>query len=101
VNAIQAIGKNGRVWVKTSVEQQAGRKVLQVEVGDTGGGILQEHLENIFNPFFTTKYDGTGLGLAITHKIVTRYGGEIEVVNSIGSGATFVIRFPLPPKRDH
>jgi len=65
-------------------------------VGDTGGGIPQKNLENIFNPFFTTKQEGTGLGLAITHKIITRYGGEIEVINHPGVGATFVVRFPLP-----
>ncbi len=95
VNAIQAMGNEGDLFVKTSMEKQAQRSVLRIEVGDTGGGIAQENLENIFNPFFTTKYDGTGLGLAITHKIITRYGGDIEVINRPGTGATFVIRFPV------
>ncbi len=96
LNAIQAMGKNGQLSVKTLVAHPGKRDVLQIEVKDTGGGIPQEDLDNIFNPFFTTKHDGTGLGLAITHKIITRYGGEIEVVNHPGAGATFVIRFPLP-----
>jgi signal transduction histidine kinase len=95
VNAIQAMGSGGQLSVKTSLAQKQEKVWLQVEVGDTGGGIPQENLENIFNPFFTTKQEGTGLGLAITHKIVTRYGGEIEVINHPGQGATFVIRFPL------
>jgi signal transduction histidine kinase len=100
VNAIQAMGSNGRLSVKTSLSKEKGTPILQIEVGDTGGGIAQENLENIFNPFFTTKHDGTGLGLAITHKIITRYGGEIDVINRPGAGVTFVIRFPLPKNRD-
>ncbi|MDH4264433.1 MAG: GAF domain-containing protein [Deltaproteobacteria bacterium] len=95
VNAMQAIGQDGNLAVKTSCQKQGERKVIQVEVSDTGGGIPLEALDNIFNPFFTTKQDGTGLGLAIAHKIVTQHQGEIEVVNHPGVGATFLIRFPL------
>jgi len=98
VNAIQAMGSGGQLSVKTSLVQKQEKPWLQVEVEDAGGGIPQENLENIFNPFFTTKQEGTGLGLAITHKIVTRYGGEIEVINRPGQGATFVVRFPLASK---
>jgi signal transduction histidine kinase len=97
VNAVQAMERNGRLSVKTSTEKRGEKRFLRIEVEDTGGGMPQEDLENIFNPFFTTKQDGTGLGLAITHKIVTRYGGEIEVINRPGVGASFLIRFPLPP----
>jgi signal transduction histidine kinase len=92
---MQAIGKEGNLAVKTSCREQGERKVIQVEVSDTGGGIPLEVLDNIFNPFFTTKQDGTGLGLAIAHKIVTQHRGEIEVVNHPGVGVTFLIRFPL------
>ncbi|MCJ7492665.1 MAG: GAF domain-containing protein, partial [Deltaproteobacteria bacterium] len=95
VNAMQAIGKEGNLVVKTSCREQGERKFIQVEVSDTGGGIPLEVLDNIFNPFFTTKQDGTGLGLAIAHKIVTQHRGEIEVVNHPGVGVTFLIRFPL------
>ena len=95
VNAIQAMGSGGQLSVKTCLAPKEEKTWLQVEVEDTGGGIPQENLENIFNPFFTTKQEGTGLGLAITHKIVTRHGGEIEVINRPGQGATFIIRFPL------
>jgi signal transduction histidine kinase len=96
VNALQAMGKDGQLSVKTSVQRRNERQTLQVEVADTGGGIRLEILDNIFNPFFTTKHDGTGLGLAIAHKIITQHRGEIEVINHPGVGATFLIRFPLP-----
>ncbi len=97
MNAIQAIGQEGNIIVKTSGQEQGERKSIQVEVADNGGGIPADVLDNIFNPFFTTKQDGTGLGLAIAHKIVTQHRGEIEVINHPGSGATFLIRFPLSP----
>ena len=95
MNAIQAIGRDGNLFVKTSIQEPGEPGSIQVEVGDSGGGIPLEVLDNIFNPFFTTKQDGTGLGLAIAHKIVTQHRGEIEVVNHPGVGATFLIRFPL------
>jgi len=95
VNSFQAIGTDGQLFVKTSRQQRGERLVIEVEVGDSGGGIPLDVLNNIFNPFFTTKQDGTGLGLAIVHKIITQHKGEIEVVNHPGVGATFLIRFPL------
>jgi signal transduction histidine kinase len=96
VNALQAMGKDGHLTVQTSVQLRDERTVLQVEVTDTGGGIRLEILDNIFNPFFTTKHDGTGLGLSIAHKIITQHRGEIEVINHPGVGATFLIRLALP-----
>lgn len=96
VNAMQAMGQDGQLLVKTSMLSRDARNGVQIEVGDTGGGIPLEILDNIFNPFFTTKQDGTGLGLSIAHKIITQHGGEIEVINRQGTGATFLIRFPAP-----
>jgi signal transduction histidine kinase len=94
VNAMQAMERDGNLRVKTSVQRQGESDFIQVEVADTGGGIRLEILDNIFNPFFTTKQEGTGLGLAIAHKIITQHRGEIEVINHPGVGATFLIRFP-------
>jgi signal transduction histidine kinase len=69
-------------------------RYLLVSVADTGKGIEQNDLENIFNPFYTTKTDGTGLGLPISYGIVNRHGGEMEVNSSPGKGATVVIKLP-------
>jgi CheY-like chemotaxis protein len=68
-----------------------------VEVSDTGGGIPAENLPRIFDAFFTTKPPGvgTGLGLAICEKIVSSFGGRIEVETAPGRGSTF--RVLLPP----
>ncbi len=70
---------------------------VTVEVGDNGGGIAPELIDNIFNPFFTTKGAGTGLGLAIIRKIIDNHHGNINVRNRPGVGVTFVINFPIDP----
>ena len=94
-NALQAIGKKGSVAVSTTRVERDGREYVKVEISDTGGGIPEEVLPNIFNPFFTTKSTGTGLGLSIAKRIVELHGGEIRVVNNPPVGATFVLYLPL------
>ncbi|PID56993.1 hypothetical protein CSB45_08700 [candidate division KSB3 bacterium] len=73
---------------------------VTVEVSDNGGGILPEIIDNIFNPFFTTKGIGTGLGLAVIRKIIENHKGNISVHNRPGMGVTFVINLPLDPGKD-
>ncbi len=72
---------------------------VTVEVSDNGGGISPEIIDNIFNPFFTTKGTGTGLGLAIIRKIIENHHGNINVRNRPGVGVTFVINFPMDPRK--
>jgi signal transduction histidine kinase len=93
-NSEQAMENSGgkEIYFRTWVDRDAGRAVI--EVTDTGGGIPPEVMQNIFNPFFTTKVKGTGLGLAITNKIAKSHGGDVEVVNREGSGVTFRIKLP-------
>jgi len=70
-------------------------KNVQIVVGDTGGGIPEEHLNMIFDPFFTTKERGTGFGLSVVLRIVKTYGGRIAVDSRSGEGTTFRISLPL------
>ncbi len=69
---------------------------LKLEITDTGIGISEEHLEKIFEPYFTTKSqeEGTGLGLSIVHGIVKNWGGGIRVSSTKGKGTTFTLYFP-------
>ncbi|NPV44596.1 MAG: hypothetical protein HPY70_11595 [Firmicutes bacterium] len=90
LNGIQAIEKKGEMVIKTYTR---GDKVI-AEFTDTGPGIPREHLENIFNPFFTTKDTGTGLGLAISYQIMKMHHGAIEVESSEGKGSTFRMTLP-------
>jgi len=67
---------------------------IRIVVSDHGAGIAREHLESIFNPFFTTKINGTGLGLALVAKIVDEHRGRIAVSSEPGMGTTFEILLP-------
>ncbi len=79
----------------------AGAEVVEISVHDTGPGISQKVLKNLFVPFFTTKEKGTGLGLAISQSIVQNAGGSIYVQSQTGAGTKFVISLPAaaePPQ---
>lgn len=68
---------------------------VEVSVSDTGGGIPEGILDEVFNPFFTTKEAGTGLGLALVRRIVRAHGGGVDVDNRPGQGVTFRIILPM------
>jgi signal transduction histidine kinase len=86
-------GKGGNLTLCT----RSLRDSVEVKVSDNGMGIPQKHLSQIFDPFFTTKKtgEGTGLGLNIVYRIVTKYGGTIDVESREGLGTTFILRFPI------
>ena len=76
LNAAQATPPGGAI---TRQDAPVARRRSEISVIDRGSGIAPEHLESIFNPFFTTKPEGVGLGLAIVSKIVDEHGGTITV----------------------
>jgi two-component system sensor histidine kinase HydH len=76
-NSIQAVENSGDVKLRIIVEQDT----IIVEVEDSGPGILEENIEKIFDPLFTTKPTGTGLGLVSCKNIVEQHGGMILVRN--------------------
>jgi signal transduction histidine kinase len=91
VNAAQASPPGGIVTVKT----QSDESEVEVAVIDRGSGIDPKNIENIFNPFFTTKTDGIGFGLAIISKILDEHGGRITVESALGEGSVFRVFLPL------
>jgi signal transduction histidine kinase len=93
LNAAQASPPDGAITVKT--RPTGGR--IEISVIDRGSGIKPEHLESIFNPFFTTKPEGVGLGLPIVSKIVDQHGGTMTVESEAGKGSVFRIYLPLEP----
>lgn len=94
-NAIQATQRGGSVSVATRRIRVDGREFGQIEVHDTGRGIPAAELENIYDPFFTTRASGTGLGLAIVQRIVTEHDGRISVASELGVGTYFFTDFPI------
>lgn len=95
INAFEAMEGEGEIRVKTTQQTTDGEQYVVVSITDTGGGIDPAIIENISNPFFTTKERGTGLGLAISNKIIINQGGKIEIKNMPGRGATFFIYLPV------
>jgi two-component system sensor histidine kinase HydH len=91
VNAIQASPQGSTVTLKT---RPTGHGV-EIAVIDRGSGIAPELLEQVFNPFFTTKKDGVGLGLAIVSKIVDEHGGHLSVTSELGKGTHFLVDLPI------
>jgi len=90
-NAVQAMTQGGTLTLTTIAETDG----VWVHVADTGGGIPQEKINRIFQPYFTTKEKGTGLGLMIVQRIVREHGGRIELESNTGEGTTFRLWFPI------
>ncbi|TWU48239.1 two-component system sensor histidine kinase NtrB [Rubripirellula reticaptiva] len=93
-NAIQASKPGQTVTVTTKTEH----RTLSVEVADDGYGIAAEHLDQIFNPFFSTKTEtvgqGMGLGLSVTRSIVEAMDGSVKVASEVGKGTRFTVSIP-------
>ena len=100
LNARDAMPEGGTLRVATSNGDG-----VSVVVSDTGSGIAQEHIQRIYDPFFTTKAapregqgKGTGLGLSVTYGIIQEHAGKIRVESHPGRGTTFYLDFPLTRK---
>jgi signal transduction histidine kinase len=91
-NAVEA-SRPARARVHLGIARTRDRAVLTV--ADEGPGIERALRDRVFDPYFTTKSEGTGLGLAIVKKIVLQHGGEIQVGERPGGGASFTIALPL------
>ncbi len=94
-NAMQAMSRGGQLTLQTGEDSDG----VWVSVADTGGGIPQEKIARIFEPFYTTKKKGTGLGLMIVQRIIRGHGGKIDVESRVGQGTTFRIRLPLHERK--
>jgi len=90
-NAFEAMTPAGTVTLRLYQDNDEG----VIEIQDTGPGVPEEALEQIFYPFYTTKETGTGLGLYICHQIISEHSGTIAVVNLPTGGACFRLSFPL------
>ena len=103
LNAKDAMPVGGNLNICTS-----NGDMVSVQVTDTGSGIAQEHIQRIYDPFFTTKTApkdgqsrGTGLGLSVTYGIIQEHAGKIRVESNPGAGTTFALDFPMSRKAVH
>ena len=99
LNAADASSSGAEIIIRVGVtEARSGAPgaddIATIEVVDHGEGIPEEHMDKIWDPFFTTRSDGTGLGLAICRQIIVDHGGTVEVRTIPGSGTSIFIAFP-------
>ena len=91
-NAIDAIGKDGTITVRTRADESE----ISIVVADTGPGIPENLQKKVFDPFFTTKSGkGNGLGLWVSYSIIEKMGGALSLRSQEGQGAEFTIRLPI------
>ncbi len=89
-NALEAMPESGRLTIETGQEEEE----VFLRISDTGPGIPANSLENIFEPFFSTKKRGFGMGLPLVKQIVSEHLGKISVKSEEGKGTTFSLTFP-------
>ncbi len=97
-NSLQAMSgkEGGRLRIVTRDEGEC----VEIVVSDSGCGMTHEQVENMFNPFYSTKPNGTGLGLAIGYELLRSLGGIINVESALGEGTTIKILLPTDPSND-
>ncbi|HID75669.1 MAG TPA: sensor histidine kinase [Planctomycetaceae bacterium] len=94
LNALDAMPQGGRLRIH--IGKSPDRESVAVRIEDTGVGIPKQRLQEIFDPFFTSKKSkGTGLGLSVSLGIVQRYGGDIHVESEVGKGSAFTVLLPV------
>ena len=90
LNSIQAMRDGGDLRVSTSRSADS----IQVEISDTGIGMTEDQLKNVFEPFYTTKSQGLGLGMYYVQKVIQLHGGSIELESRTGEGTRVRIKLP-------
>lgn len=95
-NAVDAIveakSEIRKIIISTGMHEKG---YIKIAIADTGPGIAPDLIDNVFNPFITTKQDGMGIGLSLCYNIVDKHGGKITIDTKLGQGTTFTIKLPL------
>ena len=108
LNAVQAMPEGGVINIGGErIDISAGNSLtldagpyVTLSIEDYGTGIKKEHLQKIFDPYFTTKQKGSGLGLAIAHSVIEKHNGRITVESKLGVGTTYFIYLPAITEKD-
>jgi two-component system NtrC family sensor kinase len=90
LNAMESMPNGGTVTVSVC----AGNDGAIIAIADTGMGMDERVMAQIFEPFYSTKGDGTGLGLSVSYGIIQGHGGNINVESNLGEGSTFTVWLP-------
>jgi two-component system sensor histidine kinase PilS (NtrC family) len=94
LNAVQSMTEGGILSLEVHAKKQQDREGVEIRITDSGCGIEEKNLENIFEPFYTNKDKGTGLGLTIVGRIVDGYGGRIKIESRVNQGTSCILWLP-------
>jgi len=94
-NAFAAMPQGGKLVIATSISGDS----IEISFKDSGVGISEENMKNLFTPLFTTKAKGLGLGLTLSKQIVEKHNGDITVKSKAGEGALFIVRLPITSRK--
>jgi len=101
INAQQAMPTGGTITIHARNSADADARYIKIDVHDQGIGIAKQHLNKIFDPYFTTKQKGSGLGLSTTHSIITKHNGNLSVTSHPNAGTCFTITLPAEETTSH
>lgn len=94
-NAVEAMPNGGNLKIHSRLHENDGTPVLRLSISDTGAGIKQEHMERIYEPFFTTKTRGIGLGIPACKKIIEAHSGSLFITSKLNEGTRVEITLPI------
>lgn len=100
INGVQAMRDGGVLTVQSERFDRDGRDWVKISIRDTGPGIPEEQMANIFTPFYTSKTEGTGLGLPICRQLMDTNGGKLSVTSKVGQGACFTLELPAAKNQE-
>lgn len=98
LNSIQSKDYGVNIKIKTYKVKEGDEQYIILEISDNGCGIVQENIERVFTPFFTTKEGHRGLGLTIAENILNKYDATIDIKNNYPEGTLVTVTFPLNEK---
>jgi len=109
LNAKEAMPDGGEINISASTQQVDQNSPLplppgeyiSIRIQDTGSGISEEHIDSIFDPYFTTREEGHGLGLSVVYSVIKRHGGYIKVDSERGKGSVFTFYLPAAAAIDN
>jgi CheY-like chemotaxis protein len=99
INAQQAMPDGGTISIEAGNSELSGVRQIRIIIKDNGIGIAPQHLERIFDPYFSTKQKGSGLGLASAYSIISKHKGKIQVESKLNEGTLFTIYLPSTEKK--
>ena len=91
LNSIQAMAQGGELIVSTAASEET----LRLSIADTGCGMTEDQVKNVFEPFYTTKSQGLGLGMSFASKIIEMHGGAVSVESHVNRGTSISIALPV------